>query len=90
MKDPMETSTIDKLFLELSQVTKATTRKEIILLEAVKVSYKKHCLGLESIGWDELSKVLLDTLCEVMGDVGYQQWLNEENRKNVVNLRPNK
>lgn len=32
----MDTDTIDRLFLELSQVTKATTGKELALLSALK------------------------------------------------------
>ena len=45
------------------------------LLDAVKLAYRKHHLGDESIGWDELSECLLDALCNEMGDDGYQEWL---------------
>jgi hypothetical protein len=47
-------------------------------LEALKLAYRKHNLQDDSIGWDELSAVLLDALCEEMGDVGFQQWLGEQ------------
>ena len=43
------------------------------LLQTVKLAYRKHCLGDDSIGWDELEKFLLDTLCEVMGDERFQK-----------------
>ena len=36
----METQTIDKLFLELSQITKARTENEIILSYAVERAFK--------------------------------------------------
>ena len=45
------------------------------LLDAVKLAYRKHHLGDESIGWGELSECLLDALCNAMGDDGYQEWL---------------
>ena len=45
------------------------------LLDAVKLAYRKHHLGDDSIGWDELSNCLLDALCNELGDDGYQQWL---------------
>ena len=46
------------------------------LLETVQLAYRKHCAGDKSIGWDELDGVLFDTLCESMGDKGYQEWSN--------------
>lgn len=50
----METETIDKLFLELSQVTKATTKRETDLLAALS-SIRNHWreFGPE-YGFDEL------------------------------------
>jgi hypothetical protein len=54
------------------------------LLTAVKLAYRKHCLGDDSIGWDELDKFLHNTLCEVMGDEEYQKWLEQVSRS-IVN-----
>ena len=48
------------------------------LLEAVKNAYRKHHLGDESIGWDELDDLLKDTLCEVLSDKGFQEFLDHE------------
>ena len=73
----METEVIDKLFLELSRVTKATTRKEADLLGAVKWAYRKHCLEDDNIGWSELSDILRNALCEAMTDEGFTKWLKE-------------
>lgn len=47
------------------------------LLTACQMSYRKHHLNDESIGWDELGDCLLDALCNEMGDDGYQEWLSE-------------
>ena len=47
------------------------------LLNAVQMAYRKHHLGDESIGWEELGNVLLDALCEAMGDDGYQRWVEK-------------
>ena len=71
------TIVIDQLFLELSQVTQVKTYKESVLLDAVQSAYKKHCLKDDSIAWSELDSILLDALCEVMGDEGYQTWVKE-------------
>lgn len=42
------------------------------LLYAVQAAYRKHHLGDESIGWDELSNILLDAPCNEMGDREFQ------------------
>lgn len=47
------------------------------LLEAVKLAYRKHHLGDDSIGWEELSEKLGDVLCEVMGDAAFVEWMKE-------------
>jgi hypothetical protein len=47
------------------------------LLDTVKLVYMKHCLNDPEIGWEELSDKLLNTLCNVMGDKGYQEWLEK-------------
>lgn len=51
--------------------------KDSPLLAAVKLAYRKHHLGDDSIGWDELSEALLNALCNSMGDEGFQAWLKE-------------
>lgn len=47
------------------------------LLEAVKLAYRKHHLGDDTIGWDELSEALHNALCNAMGDNAYLAWMNE-------------
>lgn len=47
------------------------------MLDALKFAYRKHHLDDESIGWDELSDVLLDALCEAIGDRAFQAWIDE-------------
>ena len=53
------------------------TPHERLLLAAVQLAYRKHHLNEPQIGWDELSTALLNALCEVMGDEGFQKWLKE-------------
>jgi hypothetical protein len=55
------------------------------LLYACKMAYRKHYLGDESIGWEELSEVLLEALCNHMGDEGYIIWINELTREKENN-----
>lgn len=47
------------------------------MLEALQMAYRKHHMGDPSIGWEELSDKLLNTLCEVMGDEAFVAWSNE-------------
>lgn len=45
------------------------------MINACMLAYRKHVLGDDSIGWDELGNVLRDALCEFMGDGSFQTWL---------------
>lgn len=44
-------------------------------VEALQACFRKHHMDDPSIGWDELSDVMTNALCEVMGDDGFQAWL---------------
>ena len=44
------------------------------MLEALKMAYRKHHVEDERIGWDELSDVLCDALCNAMGNREYIEW----------------
>lgn len=46
------------------------------LLEAVKLAYRKHHLGDDTIGWDELSDKLHNAICNAMGDRAYIEWMD--------------
>jgi len=48
------------------------------LLSACKLAYRKHHLGDDSIGWDELSDALCNALCNEMGDTEFQKWLSSQ------------
>lgn len=52
------------------------TDKENILLEAVKMAYRKHHLGDDSIGWEELSNILCNAICNTIGNESYCQWVD--------------
>lgn len=77
----MTTEALDRVYADLVCYIKSSTLREIVLLTAVKAAYRKHCLDDDSIGWDELSEILLDSLCEVMGDDGYQSWVKSVKEK---------
>jgi len=51
------------------------TRVEAQLLDAAQMAYRKHHLDDDSIGWDELSEILLSAICDAMTDKGYQDWM---------------
>lgn len=50
-------------------------RVNLQLTEALKLAYRKHHVGDDSIGWDELSDHLCNALCESIGDKEFQAWL---------------
>lgn len=64
---------VDRLFAELDEARD----HEKTLLKAVQVAYRKHHLNDDSIGWEELSTVLLVALCSAMGDDNYQAWMKQ-------------
>ena len=51
-------------------------RHRDLMLDALKVVYRKHHRNDDSIGWEEMDTKVFDTLCEVMGDDGYQEWIS--------------
>ena len=61
----------------VSEITALTCERDR-LLYTVKAAYRKHHLDDPSIGWEELSTMLLTTLCENMGDKGFQEWLSKQ------------
>jgi len=48
---------------------------EQIIITALKLAYRKHCLADDSIGWIELEDILKDALCDHMGDDVFYEWL---------------
>lgn len=51
--------------------------KDSDFLSALKLAYRKHHLGDEEVGWNELSDRLCDALCNATGDTDFQKWLVE-------------
>ena len=47
------------------------------LLSACKLAYRKHHLGDDSVGWEELGNALLDALCNEMGVDEYHVWVRK-------------
>jgi len=47
-------------------------------IEVLKLVYRKHVLNDDSIGWDELSNMLCDAICNAIGDDEFVKWLDEQ------------
>lgn len=47
------------------------------LLNACKFAYRKHWMGDDTIGWNELGDVLHEAICNAIGDDGFLQWLDK-------------
>jgi hypothetical protein len=62
-----------------------------LLLVAVKAAYLKHHLNDLDIGWEELGEILKDTLCEVIGDREFVEWVDAyievESRKQSILIK---
>ncbi|HQJ66523.1 MAG TPA: hypothetical protein PLH32_18105 [bacterium] len=54
------------------------------VLGVLKLAYRKHHLLDDSVGSTELSDFLMDTICELIGDDGFQKWLDELECCNIV------
>lgn len=57
-----------------------------LLLEAVKKTYVKHHMGMEYIGWDELSQLLLEALDGAIGSTGIKKLIVEANMRETERL----
>lgn len=75
MADAMDEVEVKNIIISLQHEIAVDKNHISRLLGAVKMAYRKHHLDDQSIGWDELDARLMETLCEVMGDQGYQEWL---------------
>jgi glutamate/tyrosine decarboxylase-like PLP-dependent enzyme len=53
---------------ELEQKNAELRKTKENLLNAVKAAYRKHHMGDDNIGWNELSTILHDAMCEEMGE----------------------
>lgn len=71
----IQTETLDQLYLEWSQFTEARTKRELKLLKAVQLAYRKWHLDDPNVGSNQLSEALLHAICEAIGDEGYQEWM---------------
>ena len=47
------------------------------LVKALKMTYRKHVLMDDSVGWGELTTILCDAICNAEGDQAFQDWLDE-------------
>jgi hypothetical protein len=53
---------------KLKEENSELRRKTKELLSCLKLAYRKHHMDDQTIGWEELSGKMRDTLCNVMGD----------------------
>ena len=52
-------------------------KRPVSTMEACKMAYRKHAMGDDSIGWNELSDVLAAALANGMGDKRFVTWLDK-------------
>ena len=63
-------------------VKHATAKKQKAdLLHVIQLAYLKHHCDSDVIGWDELSDVLVDCLCNTMGEKQFADWFKEVTKK---------
>lgn len=49
---------------------------QVQVMRALTMAYRKHRLGDDSIGWEELEVLMSCALQEAMGDEGFCNWLD--------------
>lgn len=47
-------------------------------LSALRMAYRKHHMGDEEIGWEELSEHLQNTICNIVGDDQFQAFIDSK------------
>lgn len=55
-------------------------KKIEIAEKALKAVYLKHVLSDDQYGWSEISDIVFNALCEIMGDCQFVDWLREERK----------
>lgn len=66
---------VDFLTDRAKEQGRSETKADVyILLAALQWCYRKHHMGSDEIGWEELSEKMHNVLCNVMGDDGYIAW----------------
>jgi hypothetical protein len=46
------------------------------LLHACLCAYAKHSGDCQNIGWNELDQILVDAICEEIGDDNFHKWID--------------
>ncbi len=73
-------SDYDYLLKDLSALTQPSYNKlnenKHRLLHAVLCAYAKHHLNKDEIGWQQLSSILCNAICEEIGDNEYCKWMD--------------
>jgi hypothetical protein len=67
----MEMQTLDKLYLEISQFTKAISGREYKLIKAIKLAYRKLHFSDDTLSDSEVTDALKDALCNIIGDEAF-------------------
>jgi len=60
-----------------------TVRKYHMMLDTIKMAYRKHHLDDPSIGWEELSDNMQNTMCEIMGDSSFCEFIEQYRDKHA-------
>lgn len=59
-------------------------RRMVDAVFGCQMAYRKHALDDESIGWDELSDILKESICNAIGDEGFLLWMDHLRQTNVI------
>ena len=74
----MDTETLDKLYLEISQKTTARTRRESQALAILKRVWLKLNCGIDNEPDSAIAESAWDAICEDMGDEAAIMWSETE------------
>lgn len=67
----------DQLIQDLTNLKVHLSRENKLMLKTLQQVYRKHHMNDPSIEWEELDEMVFDTLCDVMGDEVFQEWVKK-------------
>ena len=67
----------NKFVSGLSEIESEAQRQTDLLIHCIQLSYRKHWMGDESIGWSELGDTMANTMADVMGDEAFCKWIEQ-------------
>lgn len=71
----------DLIYSYPDEVARKWKAERDLAMGVLKKVHRKHNQGCDDIGWSELSDIVHNALCELMGDKEYCKWLETHQKE---------